>query len=99
MRFFIVIFVLSIICPLLLDIYVDWSWFTAVEHTELFTVRLQTQVILWVGSFVLTWFFVYWNLNTVVKSKKIRLDRLIDQMEMVDCIPISSFVNMSQLDL
>ena len=81
MRFFIVIFILSVICPLLLDIYVDWSWFTAVEHTELFTVRLQTQVVLWVASFVLTWFFVYWNLNTVVKSKKIRLDRLIDQME------------------
>ena len=56
MRFFIVIFLLSVICPLLLDTYVDWSWFTAVEHTELFTVKLQTQVVLWVASFVLTWF-------------------------------------------
>ena len=81
MRFFIVLFLLSIIAPLLLDIYVDWSWFTAIEHTELFGIRLQTQITLWLLAFIGTWLFVFWNLTSVVKGKKIRLDRLIDQME------------------
>ena len=81
MRYFIVLFLLSIIGPLLLDIYVDWSWFIAVEHTELFGIKLQTQFTLWLVSFIGTWLFVFWNLTSVVKGKKIRLDRLIDQME------------------
>ena len=62
---------------------VDWLWYDAAGHLELFTTRFLTQAGLGVGVFVGAWLFIWLNLRYAARSKPLPLARIQEQISEV----------------
>ena len=63
-----------------LSLLVDWTWFEAINHLELFSTRIWTQALLWIGTFAAVFAFLFVNLRFASSVASIDLRRLQDQM-------------------
>ena len=65
-----------------LSLLVDWNWFEAAGHLELFSTKVWTQFSLWVGAFIIIFLFLFVNLRYASSVAKIDLRNL--QKQLVD---------------
>ena len=63
----------------IVEILVDWLWFDALSHSELFQTKFQTQLVIWTLFFVGTVAFMFLNLRYSLRVKSIPLRRLQEQ--------------------
>jgi uncharacterized membrane protein (UPF0182 family) len=59
---------------------VDWNWFTALAHEELFTTKIQTQVLLFFGMFILSSGFLFANIYFLLKAKPFPISKIKEQI-------------------
>ena len=79
---FAVFVVIWLISDGVLSLFVDWNWFEAVGHLELFSTRIWTQFTLWAVTFFLVFSFLFINLRYASSVEKINLRKL--QQQLVD---------------
>lgn len=66
----------------ILSLLVDWNWFEAAGHIDLFSTKIWTQVTLWLSSFCFIFLFLFLNLRYSSSVAKINLLGL--QKQLVD---------------
>src|SRR3990167_860137 len=67
---YVVPLVLVFILPKLIGFFTDWLWFGEVGYTQVFTTRLITQLLLGASAAIITFFFIYVNLQIAVRATK-----------------------------
>ena len=77
-----VIFVIWLLGDGVLSLLVDWNWFEAAGHLELFSTKIWTQFSLWAGAFAIIFFFLFVNLRYASSVAQINLRGL--QQQLVD---------------
>ena len=63
-----------------LDLWVDWQWFSALGHPELFSTRITTQVSLFLVSFTFAFAIIFTNLRIASRSVDFDLGLLQEQL-------------------
>ena len=64
----------------LISLLVDWNWFFALGHEELFTTKFSMQVALFVVTFIFSSIFIYTNIYFLLKSKPFPIAKLKEQL-------------------
>src|SRR3990167_9072824 len=67
---YVVPLVLFFILPKLIGFFTDWLWFGEVGYTQVFTTHLTTQLLLGASVAIITFFFIYVNLQIAVRVTK-----------------------------
>ena len=63
-----------------LELLVDWKWFSALGHTELFSTRVTTQISLFLVSFAFAFAIIFINVQIASRSVDFDLGLLQEQM-------------------
>ena len=64
----------------LLSLLVDWNWFASLQHEDLFTTKIKTQVSLFVFMFLFSSLFLYGNIHFLLASKPFPIAKLQEQI-------------------
>ena len=52
-----------------LELLVDWKWFSALGHTELFSTRVTTQISLFLVSFTFAFAIIFTNVRSLLEKR------------------------------